>query len=112
MSESIDAFGGDGEYQVRFRTGDEPRSVWVRRDVWVDRGDGERWVVWAHQRSWDGDQPPAEHDAEGVTLGSIVVTDPVAKAFLEQLGALIANPASFGHEPEFSNGLLRSDDGE
>jgi hypothetical protein len=66
-------------------------------------------VVWAQQRSWDGGTP-AEDDAEGTTLGSIVVTDPVAIAFLEQLGALIVNPAAFQHEPVFAQDAPRSGD--
>jgi hypothetical protein len=99
MREVIDSYGGDGEYEVRFRTGDGTHAVWVRRDVWVDRGGEERWVVWAQERSW-GNHLPDEDEA---ALGSIVVTHPVAIAFLEQLGELLVDPRKFRHEPEFAD---------
>ena len=100
MPNEIESFGGDGPHEVRFGTGEGEQTVWVKRDVWFDRNDGESWLVWAQVRSWAGDELPT--DAEADSLGSIVVTHPAVMAFIDELGELLVNPARFGHEPEFA----------
>ena len=49
-----------------------------------------------------------EGGARAATLGSIVITDPVVKAFLAQLGALLADPWMFRDEPEFDPGTAQA----
>jgi hypothetical protein len=101
VGHSIKTFGGDGEHEVRFRTEAGQKAVWVRRDLWFDRDDSGKWVVWAQQRPRSEDGPLQEGDVEAQTLGSIVVTNPVVIEFLEQLGELLVNPVAFRHEPHF-----------
>jgi hypothetical protein len=101
MPRSIEGFGGDGPHQVNVRTSQGEQALWVKRDLWFDRNDGTSWLVWAQQRSWESEEPPAEDDPEAATLGAIVVTDPVVMAFIEQLGELLVDPARFRHEPRF-----------
>jgi hypothetical protein len=100
MHSEIEAFGGDGPHEVRFRTAAGTDTTWVKRDLWFDRTGGESWLVWAQERSWTGDELPTDHDPEA--LGSIVVAHPAVMAFLDQLGALLVNPARFRHEPTFA----------
>jgi hypothetical protein len=108
MSKSIEGFGGDGAHEVRFRTDQGEQTVWVKRDLWFDRNDGESWIVWAQHHAWEHDEPPAEDEPEAATLGSIVVTDRVVMAFIDQLGELLADPARFSDEPKFAEGPTRS----
>jgi hypothetical protein len=109
MSRNIEGFGGDGAHAVRFGAPQGEHIVWVKRDLWFDRNDGESWVVWAQHHAWDRDDPPAEDDDEATTLGSIVVTHPAVMAFLGQLGELLADPARFQHDPEFAEDPARAD---
>jgi hypothetical protein len=85
--------------------------VWVKRDLWFDRDDDTSWIVWAQHNAWDRDEPPAEGESEATTLGSIVVTDRVVMAFIDQLGELLVDPARFRHEPRFTGDSAVSDVG-
>jgi hypothetical protein len=107
MCSAIEAFGGDGAHEVRFGTDHGDQTVWVKRDLWFDRDDAQNWVVWAQERPWGADHPPAERE---VALGSIVVTHPAVMAFIDQLGELLVNPARFRHEPRFAEEPIRRDD--
>jgi hypothetical protein len=112
VSKRIERFGGGGAHEVLFGTGQGEQTVWIKRDLWFDRDDGTNWVVWAQQRSWDNDRPPSEDDAEGSTLGSIVVTHPAVMEFIDQLGKLLVNPAGFSNDPRFVEDPARVDDAE
>jgi hypothetical protein len=101
VSEPIDAFGGDGAHEVRYRTEQGEQSVYVRRDLWFDRDDSRSWIVWAQHHAWDRDDPPADGDIDAASLGSIVVTHPDVMAFIDQLGELLVDPGRFRHGARF-----------
>jgi hypothetical protein len=102
MCRSITGFGSVGPHEVHARTDQGEQTVWVKRDLWFDRDDDQSWIVWAQHHAWNDEDLPAEVEDEGATLGSIVVTDRVVVAFLDQLGELLVNPDRFRHEPHFA----------
>jgi hypothetical protein len=112
MSKHIEAFGGDGSHEVHVSTDQGEQTVWVKRDLWFDRDDDKNWIVWAQHRSWEREDPPVEGEREATTLGSIVVTHPAVMAFIDQLGALLVDPARFSDEPEFAGDPARPDTAE
>lgn len=98
MRRSIQFFGGTTRGQVTIGNGES--ETWaITRDLWFDRDIDGRWLVWAGRR----DAAALPGDSEGnEDTGAIIVKDPIAIAFIEMLGELIADPAKFRDEPTFS----------
>lgn len=94
MSVPIEAFGGDAVMEVLFATTNGRQAIVIKRDLWFDRADTHRWLVWAQERSRDSEALPTENTA----LGAILVTHPQVMAFLDQLGALLVDPGAFQHD--------------